>query len=234
MEAVEDIRALGEGFEKFFLVEGLGGAEGGVVAGEGVEVGEDLVHAALLGLEGSLHLFPGETVDAEPDPIGHLGGAGEGLGVAGELVGIEEPGHDLVERVPRGPDALAGFHAVDEGFGKGREVAGMGAGFGQGGLAFGKAGHDGIGALLEPVIAGGGVHEGAGGEIMADDMAAQFAIRGFPAAVGFGGDGEAGVDAEVQQQAVRVQTQEILLVAPHGVPERTVEQADIRERERLG
>src|ERR1044072_1449882 len=69
---------------------------------------------------------------------------------------------------------------------------------------------------------------------MAEAVAAQFSARRFPTAVGFGGGWKSDVKLEGVQQAVRVEIQQIFFIAQHCVAKRTVEQANLVKRERLG
>jgi hypothetical protein len=99
------------------------------------------------------------------------------------------------------------------------------------GLALGEDGDDGIAFFLIAGVAGGGEHLRASGHVMADEMAAEFAVGGFPAAEGLGVGREAGVDEEIAGEAVGVEGKEIGAVEVHGVFEGAVEEADVLERE---
>ena len=104
----------------------------------------------------------------------------ERLPVAGVLVHVEQARHDLVERVVRRPDGFALVDAVEERFRIGGEKTSVVAFGRQRGLALRQLGDDVIGFRLQLLVAGAGVHQRAGGEVMADEMAAHFAVRVLP------------------------------------------------------
>ena len=87
-------------------------------------------------------------------------------------------------------------------------------------------------ALLKALIAGGGIVQRAGREIVSERVAGD--PHGFPAAVGWGLRFEASVLAHAREQAVGVEAQEIGGVALARRAERAVEQLDVAERERCG
>lgn len=127
------------------------------------------------------------------DPRGHPNGDVEGLAVAGKLVCVDEAGENLVESVPRGPDVHALLNAIEERLGERRKVALVEASGGGRGLAAREFGDDVVHALFECGVAGAPVHEGAGGEVMPEGMAAELDGGALPAAVGRGGGRQANV-----------------------------------------
>ena len=104
----------------------LGGRADNGVAGHREQVGEHLVHAAELRVERALLLLVGRAGPTlNVDPVGLLRQDFERLRVAGQEVRVQQPGHDLVNRVVGRPDALPRVHPVEELFGKRRQIAGM-------------------------------------------------------------------------------------------------------------
>ena len=203
------------------------------VAGDGEEVGQDLVHAAELGLERRLALLLAQPVHAELDPARHLDQHVEGLRVAAQLVHVEQAGHDLVERVVGRPHALALLQPVEELLGKRGQITRVGARR-QSLLDLGQLRDHRVGAGLEARVAGRRVHQGARGQEVTDAVAAQLDVGCFPAAERRGRGGQPGVEPERVQEPVEVQAQQELLVPEHGLPERAVQQAHVGEGEASG
>ena len=199
------------------------------VAGQAVEVGQRFVHAAVLVAQHRLHLLVAELAVAGDDPIGELLADLQGLLVAAIDIDVLQAGIDLVQRIVGRPDRLERFHAIDERLGIRAQVAAA-----QFGLALGQSGDHGRGLLLQPLIAGAGVHQRARAEIMPDEVAPHLALGVFPPAQRLGRGGNAGVDAEGVQQPIRIETEQILVVEFLGVLEGAVQQADLRQGERLG
>ncbi len=105
-------------------VEALGEVEPGLFACDAIEVGERLVHTALLGVvEHLLHGVAVERVEAALGPAGHALGDLEGWAIVGVDIHIDQAGVDLVQGVPRGPDGLSRDDAVDLLFGVSAEIA---------------------------------------------------------------------------------------------------------------
>ena len=77
-------------------------------------------------------------------------------------------------------------------------------------LAFGEFVDDEVGVLFELLIACGGKHESAGGEVVAEGVA--FDSFGFPAAIAGGFGLDASVDIESVEEADGVERLEILQV----------------------
>ena len=133
-----------------------------------------------------------------------------------------------MQGVPGSPDGLADLDTIDERLGEGAEVAVL-----QAGLALGHAGNHVIGLLFQPLIAGGGIHHGASGKKVPDEMSADLALGLFPPAQRLGRRRQPGVDAKVVQQAIDVQRQQVVAVEILGVEERAGQQPDVRKRKRL-
>ena len=150
------------------------------------------------------------------------------------LVHVEQAGHNFVERVVRRPDGLAFVHAIEERLGiSGEETLVVALGR-QRGLTLRQLGDDVIGFGPQFLVAGAGVHQRAGREVMADEMAAQFAFRRFPTAERFSGRRQSGGDAEIVEEPVGVEVVEVFVVALLCVLERAVEQPDLLQVERPG
>ena len=69
---------------------------------------------------------------------------------------------------------------------------------------------------------------------MSHEMSPHLALGVFPSAQRLGRGGNARVDAEIVQKPLRVETEQVLAVEFLGVLEGAVEQADLRQVERLG
>jgi len=209
VEPRENILAAGEGVQEgplLHLVRELGG---GGVAGHTVEPPQDIAHAALFvavhvhperlgGLELSVAL-----VEVGDHRLEHL----EGLGVSAEGVLVQEPGHDLVDRVVGRPHRFARLHAIEERLGVSREIPPA-----QGGLDLGKLG-DQVGALRpQRLVARAPVHLSACGERVADEVAPHLRDRVLPLPERLPRRGKPGVEPEGVEQAVVGEGQEVLVV----------------------
>jgi hypothetical protein len=64
-------------------------------------------------------------------------------------------------------------------------------------------------------------------------MTAELDLGLFPSAEGLGRAGESRGQAEVVEEAVRVQVAEVLAIPVHGLLERSIEKTDVRERKRM-
>ena len=233
VEAVEGIAGIGEGVENGAVAEAFGEGEVFGVAREEVDIREDFVHAAVLDVEHSLELGVGEIVGGGDGPVGEFDENFEGGFVVAIEIGVAEAGEDFVHGVPGdADDAAAGGDVVELGgvVGEGADEAGGG-----GGLAFVEIGDDVVAAFFEGVIAGGGVHHGAGAEVVAEGVTVAADVRpgldGFPSAVDGGFGWEAGVDKEVVEETVGFEGEEVFLVALLGIFEGAVEEADFGEVE---
>ena len=203
------------------------------VAGNGVKVGERLIDAAMLVAERLLLLLMAELRDTQLQPVGHLHDNVERLLVAAVVVHVKQTGENLVERIVRRPDRLAGVHAIEKRLRIGRQKAFVISLFRHRFLALRQLRDDVVHLRLELRVAGAGKHQRARRQIMPHAVAAQFALRIFPATIRLGCSRQSGHDAERMQQPVGVEVEQILLVAQHRLTERPVEQSHFGEVERL-
>src|SRR3989454_11251504 len=95
----------------------------------------------------------------------------------------------------------------------------------------GQLDDDGCGLRLESFIAGAREHQGTRRQEMAQAVTPQFDVRGFPAAQWPGRGRKAGSHSKIVQQPVRVQFQQVFLVALHRLAKRSVEEAYLLEVE---
>lgn len=98
------------------------------------------------------------------------------------------------------------FEVVETGFREGRQIALVA----EPSLAFGEFGDDGVGLGFDACIAGRSVHLATGGKKMADVVAAPAVGGRFAIVERRGGRGQAGVEAEVMEQAVEIESQHIV------------------------
>jgi hypothetical protein len=110
---------------------------------------------------------------------------------------IEKAGHDFVDGVERGPNFFASGEPVKIFGGEGAEIAAF-----ELLLTFGEFGDYIIAVGFELFVGVAGVTEGAGGEIVTDEMATEFAIWFLPTSQRRGGGWEAGVEAEDVEETV--------------------------------
>ena len=185
-------------FGECAVFELVGQSQPSRVAGIGVEVGQDLVHAAKLGIEHALHLRVTHPAHDALGPLGELDFEFQRRPVAGEAIGVAQAGEGLVQRVPgrphavqveaAGADVTLGNSLEDDGA-VGPLLVGDGAQVAVATLVldllefFDQV----IGALLEARVAGGGIHQAHRREVMAGDMAGELlAVDGIPATVTLG------------------------------------------------
>ena len=177
MDARECVAPLGERDEDAFVVEATADVDVRHVMRDRREVVERFSHSAKLGTKDRLHRGIVERCDPVARPTCHLFRDIERLRVAAERVRIEHAGQDLVDGIERCPHtAPAGLEPVEQLFRKRAEVP-------VGHLALRQLGDHEIPARLD-----GGVTELCGeqrtpGEIVANEVAAQFVVGGFPAVV---------------------------------------------------
>ena len=217
-----------ERIEHGVVVEPLRELQVLLLAGHGGQLGQHVVHAAVLVAEHLLHLLVAELVGPRLDPVARLLQDLQRLLVAAQHVHVQQAGVDLVQRVPGRPDLLARLDAVDELLGIRAQVAA-----GELGLAPGQPGHDGVGPLLEPLVAGAGEHHGAGGQVMAEAVSAHLALGLLPSTQRLGLRRQPGVETEGVQQPVGLQRQQVLAVQLHGVLKRPVQQPHLVQLEGL-
>ncbi len=235
VEAVEGVASLGEWIEDLLVAEAFGECEVGGVLREGENVGEDFVHAAVFGAEHALEGVIGHVLGDVGGPVGEFDEDVFGEGAGGEEVGVAQAGHDFVKGIPGDAGGAAAVdHVLDLGVvvGEGVDKASLG-----GVLAFFEIGEDVIDAIFNFVVAGGGVHEGSGSEVVTQRMTMAADVRPgadrFPTAIDIGLGLQAGVDSEIVEHAVGFELQEIVLVALLGIEEGAVEEADVSEGEGL-
>ena len=120
VQAVQFVLPARERIENFLLVERFRRFQIIRVARDAVKICQHFVHAAEFGVERRLHFCLRQIVHAEFHPVRHVRQHFQRLRVAAKLVGVEQAGHDFVQRIPGRPDRLAIFHAVNERFGKRR------------------------------------------------------------------------------------------------------------------
>ena len=231
VQAVERIFAAGQRVKDGPVVEFLRHAQVLRIAGDGVQVCQHLVHAAEFGIERGLLLLIAQTVDAELDPIGLFHDDIERLPVPAEEIHVQESGHDLVDCIIRRPDAPPGVHPVEKLFGERRQITRMEAARRHRLLNLDQFGDNRVGFGLEPFVTGARIHQRAGGQKVAEAVAAQLDIRGLPPSQRPGRRRQPRRDAEHVQEPVGVDTEQVLLVAQHGVEERAVKQAHVLEIE---
>ena len=198
VQALQLVAALGERIEEAGLLEEVSGVKIAILFGDGGEVDEDFVHAAVLGAQHALALIDAEASHEVLRPLAHAFGDLQCVGVAGVDVHVEQAGHDLVVGVEGRPDRLALREMFEQFGGKGAQVAGSDLL-----LARGEAGDELIAAALEVGVARSGRSQRNGGEkVPAGEMAAQLAGGIFPAFIGCGAGGNARRDAERMQQPI--------------------------------
>ena len=233
VQSVQSVLAPRKRIENCLLVERFRRFQIIRVARDAVKIREHLVHAAEFRVERRLHFFHRQIVHTELHPVRHIRQHFERLRVAAKLAGIEQAGHDFMLRIPRRPDGLAVFHAINERFGKPGEITRMETGAHRVALALRQPGNKIIHAPLEFGVAGAGIHQRQRRKIMTEHRPALFAIRRIPATVRFGGRIQTDIFAEVKKKPVGVEAQQILLVPQHRVAKRPVEQPHLRKRKRL-
>ncbi len=207
----EFVAAQGQRVEKDLLGEAVAGLRPAVVSGGGGQLVEDIVHAAVFGIEDVLHVLFGFRFGPFVRPTGHAFEHRQRLPVAGQRIHIEHAGHDFVDRVERSPHGFARVQAVKP---LGRKCAQVAAGS-QFLLARGQRRHHLVALRPGVFVTHRCVSLGQRGEIVAGEVAAQFAaaartrLRGverdvlLPPAQWLRGRGEPGIEAEVVHQAVR-------------------------------
>ena len=231
VNVVQRIDVVRERIDDAMVLEPRGGGHVARVARDRIQVREALDDPALLGLEHGLPLLGGEPPVAPDDPVGLLLHDVQRLRVARQIVRVDQARHDLVERVIRRPHALPRFDAIDQLLGKRREIAGMEL-RGFRGLDFCKFRHEAVRALLEPLIARARVHDRDGRQVVADCVAAELDVGRLPPAKRFSGRWQSRGHAEVVQQTILVEAEQVFLIANHRVAERAVEQTHVLQRER--
>ena len=113
----------------------------------------------------------------------------------------------------RRPDRFASCDPVEVFFGDGSDP--LAAVFS---LALSQNSDDSVSFCFHLNIAGRSEMHRRGGQPVAEEVAAEFALGGFPTAVRFGGAGQAGVETEGVKEAVGVEVVQVLAVEFHRVP----------------
>ena len=203
-----------------------------------IDVGQHLVHAAVLGAQHGLHLCVGERGRQFHGPVRQGHQHGFRLDIAGVLVGVAQAGKYLVQVVPRHPTTV-------DGKGVGLQLA-TGHGL-PGGAAIGNAAQVAIAirvlALLQLRqhvveafarlgVARGRHHQRQRRQIMPAHVAVQ--ARRFPVAIAGLNLRQARLAAERRQQFVRVKRHQILQVRRLCVEKRSRTEAHGREGKQLG
>jgi glycine oxidase len=78
-----------------------------------------LRHAAMFIAQRPLHLRAAEPVHPKHQPVRHSPEDSQALLVSAVTIGVQQAGHDLVQRVVGGPDTFAGVHAIEKLFREG-------------------------------------------------------------------------------------------------------------------
>ena len=229
VDARQVVVAQGERPQKRRLVEAMRERQVGGPVVDRVQIVQHVRHAAELVAHHVVELHVGQLVRAALEVVRHVLGDLQGLPVAAVLVHVHQAGHDLVDRVVGRPDRLAGLQAVEEdGAGRPTDICPPSA-------CWHFASSATIASPLalsaaSPVLRYIRAH---GREIVADKMAAQFAVRRLPAAERLARRGQAGVPAEVEQQPVGVQRVQVAPVRLLLGLLRPVQQRHLRQIERL-
>jgi len=204
-----------------------------LLSGDGVEVGQHLVHAAVFTIEHRQTLLFAEGIDHGGRPVGQAAHHLEREGIPGIGMGIDQPRHHLVDGVPGRPAPveveaggldLAPGDAGEEGVftGYGADIAGFSRP-----LAAGEFGDNVIDPPLEFRVAGARIMHGAGGEIVAESVAGE--PLALPAAVNLTLDRQAGVGMEAVEQPVGLDGEQPGNIALHGVFEGAGRDTDLPE-----
>src|SRR5581483_5880003 len=157
------------------------------------------------------HVLVAERPGVLAHPGRHLLRHVKGLLVAAMDIHVEQAGHDLVDGIEGRPDLLPLAEAVEELNGERAQIAAL-----ECILTFSQLRNYRGRLLAEILIAATGIHQGAGGKVMASGIVStEFAVGSFPASERLCARGQAGVDAEGMQQAVWRQRVKILSVRFH-------------------
>ncbi len=216
--AVEVVLAAFERIGERVMLELEREGEPAPVPGVGPQIGEDFVHAALLGVE---HLRELGRAERRQDALGPGSESGfdlERRGVARVPVGVAQTGERLVQCVPgrpepveierlRADDAVVQFAERLASVLERAQVAVAVLV-----LHFLEAGHEIVGALLEPIVARGLVHEAHRGEMVARDVSGEIAAVAVPSRVAGCFGRQARTDPVVRQHPVGIEREQVLHV----------------------
>ena len=231
----EAILALGQRLQQLQVVEALRHLEVLPVAGDGMEVGHDFVHAAIFRAEHLLHLAVRKTRRDLDAPIAEPDQQGAGLLPARDQPRVPQPGVGLVEVVPRHPLRAHRTDVAGGDFLPQRATAGHPADVA---VAIGfLAAFEFRQHKVEPAaefagrVVAGGDHGGQRREVVARGVAVQpaalpVAVRGFPQL-------EAGLAQERRQQTVGIQLQQVAAVGLDRAREWPLQQPHRSQREQL-
>ena len=106
MGAGEVVLVASQRLDERAMLERVGEGEPALVAGIGIEVGQDLVHTAELGVEHFLDLRVVKFGEDTFGPRGKFGLQIQSGAVAGEAVSVTQSGIILVKHVPRRPETV--------------------------------------------------------------------------------------------------------------------------------
>ncbi len=148
--------------------------------------------------------------------------------VAAVLIHVQEPGHRLVILVEWADHATALAQAVKVFFGKSAQIAVL-----QRLLAGCQLAHDGVGLRLQFNITHGGIHQGAGGEVVPSKRAANLRVRFFPTTERFRRGREARRNSKCVEQTIAVKKVEVTPVSILCVEEGPFQEAYLRQGKRL-
>src|SRR5271165_5769259 len=123
MQTLQLVMMRCQGIKKGLLVEALREVKILAVACYCIKIGEHLAHSTVFHLEDALHLLLAQGIGPTPHPSCHLLQRFQCLLVAGKLVHVKMPCHDLVDGVERCPDVDSVAQAVEELYRKGAQIA---------------------------------------------------------------------------------------------------------------
>ena len=220
--------------EHLRVVEPLRGGQVPLPAGDGVQVGQRLGQAAEFVLQHHLHLRVRQARGAPVHPVAELDRDVERLGVAGQLILVDQPGQVLVDHVVRRPDGLARLQPVEEDLGERGQVPGMEPGLARPGLQGGELADQVAPAGQRLIVAGVGVGQRERGHQVPGGMPAHLGAGLLPASARLRRRRQAVVQPERAEHAVEIEEQQV-----RGVPaligqERAVEQFHVAQRQRGG
>ncbi len=208
------------------------------VARIGIELGEHLVHAAVLRVEHMLNLLVVERLQHALRPSGEFDFGGERGPVARVAIRVAQPGKGLVQRVPRGPHAVqierrrADFAArqLPERLAAVRQRAQIAVGI----LVLNdlQFTNDVVGARLEARIARRRVHQADGRQMMPCDVPREVAAVAVPARIWLRLFRQPGANPVIGQHPVRLEVEQIFRVEFLRALERAAEHANVLQRHR--
>ena len=212
-----------EGVEQGAVRESPGQFEIFGLAGDGGDVGKDLVESAVLAHQHLLHLIVGQPRGQPGHPVGEGHEHVAGLGASGLQPSVAQSGIGLV-------DVVEGYPAAVEVESAGTDVAAAHLGpypasvggaaqiaVARGVLTPAQLGQHVVEAALDLGIARGGIHVREGRQVVSADVSVEAGI--LPVGIVGGLGGEPGLLEIWRQQAVGVEPEQIAHVHLHGVAE---------------